>query len=323
MEILVTGNAGFIGSHFVDVALKLGHKVVGVDGMLEGSCGSNLLDENRKAKCDQIFANVECLSIHTDILSKGHNPELITHFSALSNVDTSIDDPELFDTNYLATSRICKIAKEFKIPLIIVSSDEVYGSYSTSSNSSYWSSELKELGFDEDQILNPSSVYSASKAASDLLALSYHKTYGLDVRITRCSNNFGTRQQDKLIPTIIKKGLAGEEITIFETPALRDWLHVYDHCSAIFTVIEKGKAGEVYNVSANAEKSPQEVVELFGFSNLIKIVKDRPGYDLRYFVNSSKLRNLGWKPEYTLEESVPELLEWYKKAFATSYFDEG
>jgi dTDP-glucose 4,6-dehydratase len=309
MLFLVTGNAGFIASNLVDYLINRGHNVIGIDALLEGSCVRNI---NSKILQWWTFPLHET---KWQCIESSYLPDYIIHTAALSNVDTSIKSPQLFNWNYLATSNVLEWAREWKIPILYASTDEVYGTYKP------YVEPWEENGFTEQSRLEPSNPYAASKAACDLLAISYHTTWGADVRITRCSNNFGIRQQDKLIPTILKKHFRGEKIPIFETPAMRDWLHVEDHCSAIMTVIEKGRPGEIYNISANAEKSPQEVVKLFGLQDEMVLIPSRPGYDLRYFVNSDKIKSLGWKPARTLENSIDELTGWYEKAFKEAYFD--
>jgi dTDP-glucose 4,6-dehydratase len=305
MKILVTGMAGFIASHFADECLLRGHEVIGLDGFLEGSNINNCNEDIFLYK-----GYVEDSDL-VDHICRDNKFDVIVHFAALSNVDTSIKTPGAFDRNILATTSVCRAATEYNLRLVVVSTDEAYGSYIEG-----WLG--KDNGYTEDQILNPSSPYAASKAASDLMALSYFKTFNTDIRITRCSNNFGTRQVDKLIPTVIKKALADEKIPIFRTPALRDWLHVLDHCDAIFTVIEKGTPGEIYNISANDEHSPGDIAKLILRAlnkpeDLIQLVEDRPGYDHRYFVNSTKLRNLGWKPERKVKEVLSKY--WFYECY--------
>jgi dTDP-glucose 4,6-dehydratase len=321
MRMLVSGVAGMIFSHFADMALAKGHQVIGLDGMFEGSSLNNLLTFDTNPNFKMIYSPVEHLQLKQFF---GDLPDIIIQGAAFSNVDTSISAPSLFNRNYLATSRMLELARELSIPIILVGSDEEYGSWSNNQAlvdeySNGWA------GFNEGARLNPSSAYSASKAASSLLGLSYFKTFNVDCRVTRCSNNFGTRQQDKFIPTMLKKLWLGEKVPIFKTPAERDWLHVSDHCEAIFTVINRGEPGEIYNISANDEKSPYAVLETFvGYDKapeLVEWVEPRLGYDTRYFCDSSKVRRLGWEPTKSLAGSIDELTEWYFKAFSSGYFN--
>lgn len=303
MKLLITGTAGFVMSHVADYFQKQEHSVIGIDAFLEGSCWRNFPTSLSRRVEDLKLEDVKWA-------------DYVIHGAALSNVDTSIKDPRAFESNISATANICWLATQLKKPVLVVSTDEVYGSYDYTGTYPPW------VGFKEGRVLNPSSAYAASKAASDLVALSYFKTYGTDVRITRCSNNWGTRQQDKLIPTICKKMVEGKYIPIFKTPATRDWLHVEDHARAIACVMQRGQAGEVYNVSANNEKSPLDIVKLLDQENWVRLVEDRPGYDLRYFCNSDKIRKLGWEPRIEMNEStLARVALWYFKAFKEGYFN--
>lgn len=309
MKICVTGAAGFIASHFTDMCVDRDWEVLGVDAMLEGSDSNNI---NPKIE----FMEERCEYLSPRDLDK---VETIVHCAAMSNVDTSIRTPGEFMSNVLATQNMCEIAKKLNIPIIIISTDELYNSFPPPFGERISHS---SKGYTELSLLRPSNPYSASKAASDLVALSYFHTYGTDVRITRCANNYGTRQKDKLIPTILEKAFKGEEIPVFKTPATRNWLYVLDHCSAVFTVMEEGSPGEIYNISSEEELSPQQVIEkfqpLFTAPLNIKLVEDRPGYDLCYRVDSSKIRELGWKPSTNLEGAREVIYAYYRRKFEGS-----
>ena len=303
MRVAVTGCAGFIGSHFSDMCIEKGWEVLGIDALLEGSNKNNIPD-------------IEFLEERVEYLTPRdlQGVEEIYHFAALSNVDSSIKTPGEFMNNVTSTQNICEIARKLEIPIVAINTDEVYGTFDSSIPYTCRLTHSSK-GFTEKAALSPRNPYAASKASADMVALSYFHTYKTDVRMTRCANNYGTRQVDKLIPTILKKAFDGHEVPVFKTPATRNWLYVKDHCRAIFTVMEKGKPGEIYNISSEEELSPQQVIEKFQplFNNEIKIklVEDRPGYDLCYRVDSSKIRELGWKSEQTLEGAREEIYEYY------------
>ena len=317
-RILITGGAGFIMSHVVDEAIHQGYDVCNVDAMLEGSCQNNL---NPKAR--HVNGYVEDVEFMQDVV-RGVRPDLVIHGAALSNVDTSIKTPLEFNYNYVATATLCQVLKEenYSGILVHIGTDEEYGAFDYASAAG-----AESNGFTEQSKLNPTSSYAVSKVASSLIALSYWKTWGLRVRVTRCSNNYGIRQQDKLIPTIFKKLHQQEKIPIFKTPARRNWLHVEDHVSAMFHVAEHGQDGEVYNVSSNENLSPREIVEIMmGENNAnahIVEVPDRLAYDLVYKINSQKLRNTGWEPKHSIKDQLPNMIQWYLRAYEQGYFANG
>lgn len=313
-KLLITGGAGFIGSHLVDMALDKGYEVLAVDAMLEGSNQNNI-----NPNCEFVYKRVE------DLVIAGfkEKPDAIINVAALSNVDTSITNPRAFESNVSSASNMAWLATQMDIPLVHVSTDEEYGPYYASRDISGRRSCTKSVGYKEYQILNPTSAYAASKAAGTLMALSYFKTFGADIRVSRGANTYGTRQQDKLIPTICRKVLSGEPVPIFKTPAKREWLHVLDHCSALLAILERGKAGEIYNVSSGEQRSPLEILKLLSPFAPYELVEDRKGYDLEYKIDSSKIRDtLGWKPQYKVDEHVPPLQDWYFKAFDSGYFSK-
>jgi len=235
--------------------------------------------------------------------------DYIVNFAAESHVDRSIEDPEIFiKSNILGTQVLLDAAKKHNIKKYLqVSTDEVYGT-------------LGEEGyFSETTPLSPNSPYSASKAGADLMVRAYHETFNLPINITRCSNNYGPYQfPEKLIPLMISNALENKELPIYgDGKNIRDWLHVYDHCTAIDLVLHKGKIGEVYNIGGHNEKQNIEIVklilkELDKDESLIKFVKDRLGHDRRYAIDSTKIsQELGWKPKYTFETGIVETINWY------------
>ncbi|EEM13654.1 DTDP-glucose 4,6-dehydratase [Bacillus pseudomycoides DSM 12442] len=235
----------------------------------------------------------------------------IVHFAAESHVDRSIQGPmQFYTTNIVGTAVLLEAAKTFGIQRFLhISTDEVYGS-------------LGETGhFTEETPISPNSPYSASKASSDLIALSYFETYKLPVIVTRCSNNYGPYQYpEKLIPLMITNAMEDKELPVYgRGQNVRDWLHVFDHCTAIDLVLHNGRDGEIYNVGGNNEKRNIEIVEMIleklGKSkNMISFVPDRLGHDWRYAIDSSKLqRELGWKPVYSFTKGLEDTIEWYRK----------
>ncbi|MBO7159031.1 MAG: dTDP-glucose 4,6-dehydratase, partial [Methanobrevibacter sp.] len=235
--------------------------------------------------------------------------DYIVHFAAESHVDRSIEDPQIFiKTNIIGTQVLLDAAKKHGIKKFLqVSTDEVYGSLG------------KEGYFTEETPLQANSPYSASKAGADLMVRAYGETFGLPINITRCSNNYGPYQfPEKLIPLMISNALEDKELPVYgDGKNIRDWLHVYDHCTAIDLVLHKGKLGEVYNIGGHNEKENIEIVklilkELGKSESLIKFVKDRLGHDRRYAIDSTKItEELGWKPKYTFETGIIETINWY------------
>lgn len=305
-RLLVTGSAGFIFSHFVDIALAKGYEVYSVDALLEGSNRKNLRNAG----------DVPFKQIRIENLTKYHlqdwHIQAVINGGAMSNVDSSIKTPRAFESNVTSASNIAWIATQLEIPLVHVSTDEEYGPYSWYNE--HTTSKDKFGSYDEKQPLDPTSAYAASKAAGTLVALSYYKTYGSDIRVSRGANTYGTRQVDKLIPTICKKVLANEPIPIFRTPALREWLHVVDHCEALLAILERGMAGEVYNVGSGQQRSPQDIARLIAPDHPIELIEDRKGYDTKYSLNSNKITNeLDWEPRFDVDREVTKLLAWYKE----------
>ena len=319
LTILITGGAGFIGSNFVKLILKeeLQYKVINLDALTYAGNLNNLKDIESNPNYLFIKGDIRDSVLVEDIFKK-HNPNIVVNFAAESHVDRSIKNPkEFLDTNIMGTFTLIETAKKFWRPrttnheprtiFIQVSTDEVYG-------------ELGSEGyFTEDTPLAPNSPYSASKASADMLARAYHRTFGLPVIITRCSNNYGPYQfPEKLIPLMISNAFENKELPVYgKGTNVRDWIHVEDHCRGILTALRKGKPGEVYNFGSNNEKKNIEIVKtilkyLDKPEGLIKFVKDRPGHDRRYAIDSEKaVRELGWKPLVSFDKGIKNTIEWY------------
>jgi dTDP-glucose 4,6-dehydratase len=310
MNLLVTGGAGFIGSNFVRYMLEKypNYKVVNYDLLTYAGNLENLKDVENRPNYTFVKGDINNREL-VDYLVKTREIDVIVNFAAESHVDRSITDPDIFvKTNVLGTQALLDVAKANNIKKYVqISTDEVYGT-------------LGETGyFTEETPLAPNSPYSASKAGGDLLVRAYHETYGLNVNITRCSNNYGPYHfPEKLIPLMITNALEGKELPIYgDGQNIRDWLHVKDHCTAIDLVIHKGRSGEVYNIGGHNERTNNEIVHLIveklGVSkDLIKYVADRPGHDRRYAIDPAKIMTeLGWKPKYTFETGIVETIQWY------------
>ncbi|MBO4446086.1 MAG: dTDP-glucose 4,6-dehydratase [Clostridia bacterium] len=313
-KILVTGGAGFIGSNFVYYMLE-NHgdvKIVCVDSL---SYAGNLVTlEPLLGKENFRFVKADITdreAMYT--LFEAEKFDVVVNFAAESHVDRSIDSPEPFlMTNFIGTSvlldafRKCGCGRRFHQ----VSTDEVYGDLPL---------DRPDLFFTEETPIHTSSPYSTSKASADLLCLAYHRTYGVPVTISRCSNNYGRFQYpEKLIPLMISRALNDEKVPVYgEGLNVRDWLHVLDHCKAIDLIIHEGKNGEIYNIGGHNERANIDVVKtvlaaLGKSEDLIEFVTDRPGHDLRYAIDASKLeRELGWVPETKFEDGIKETVEWY------------
>ncbi|HEV3209235.1 MAG TPA: dTDP-glucose 4,6-dehydratase [Chthoniobacterales bacterium] len=314
MRLLVTGGCGFIGSNFIRYVLDhyQPEMITNVDaltyaGSIESSAAfsSSFGDRYEFFKAD--IADAERM----DEVLANHSYFAVVNFAAESHVDRSIGSPENFiHTNVVGTTTLLDAARRRGVKRFVqVSTDEVYGS-------------LPDRGrFTERCPLNPSSPYSASKAAADLLVLAAYKTYGQDVVVTRCSNNYGPYQHpEKLIPLMILHALSDRSLPVYgDGLNVRDWIHVEDHCAAVFDVLMEGRAGEVYNVGADTERKNLEVIRsilshLGKGEELIRFVPDRPGHDRRYAIDSSKLRSeIGWKPLYDFETGLQQTIDWYRR----------
>lgn len=310
MNLLVTGGAGFIGSNFVRYMLEKhpNYKVVNYDLLTYAGNLENLKDVENNPNYTFVKGDINNREL-VEYLVKTNEIDVIVNFAAESHVDRSITDPDIFvKTNVLGTQALLDVAKANNIKKYVqISTDEVYGT-------------LGETGyFTEETPLAPNSPYSATKAGGDLLVRAYHETYGLNVNITRCSNNYGPYHfPEKLIPLMVTNALEGKELPIYgDGKNIRDWLHVKDHCAAIDLVIHEGRLGEVYNIGGHNERTNNDIVHLIveklGVSkDLIKYVADRPGHDRRYAIDPTKIMTeLGWKPQYTFETGIVETIQWY------------
>ncbi|MGP0076550.1 MAG: dTDP-glucose 4,6-dehydratase [Bryobacteraceae bacterium] len=310
MKIIVTGGAGFIGSCFVRLALQ--NHSLEIANLDKLTYAGNL--ENLTSVADnpryRFFKTDLCDQEASRRVFDQVQPEAVVHFAAESHVDRSIFAPQpVFETNLRGTFNLLEIMREQRVSRFIhVSTDEVYGSLEP------------PLEADEQFPLQPSSPYSAGKAGSDLLALSYHKTYKLPVVVTRASNNYGPCQfPEKLIPLMITHAFDNKPLPVYgDGMQIRDWLYVEDHCRAILTLLEKGRDGEVYNIGGNRSLPNKTVVEqilsITGKpSSLIEYVTDRPGHDRRYALSSEKLtRETGWKPQMNFERGLRATVDWYR-----------
>ena len=310
MHLIVTGGCGFIGSNFVRLILeeRPDWRITNVDKLTYAGNPANLADLASNPRYGFSKADIGDKGAMAALFSQ--RPDAIVHFAAESHVDRSITGPEIFvQTNVLGTQILLECAREIKIGRFLhVSTDEVYGS-------------LGPTGFfTETTPYAPNSPYSASKAGSDLLMRAYHHTFGMDAVITNCSNNYGPYQYpEKLIPLLITNLMDGLSIPIYgDGKNVRDWLHVEDHCRGILLALEKGKAGETYNIGGGNEWKnidiARELLRLLGKDeSSVRFVPDRLGHDLRYAIDSSKIqRELGWKPRHGFETGLPATVEWYK-----------
>jgi dTDP-glucose 4,6-dehydratase len=298
---------GFIGSNFIRRFVKnKDSKIISLDNLSYGANQENLGDIAEASGYTFIKADVLNENVLRRIVGE---LDAIVNFAAETHVDRSISSPEKFvKTNILGIFSILESMRKARndARLVHVGTDEEYG-------------DIRSGSFTEVDALNPSSPYAASKAAASLLIHSYHRTYGLDAIITRCTNNFGPFQfPEKLIPKTIIRARLGLKIPLYGTGKnVRDWMYVEDHCEAIETVLNKGKAGEIYNISSGNELENTDIVSaILKLMNkpdtLIEYVEDRPGHDLRYSLDSSKMRNeLGWRPNHTFDEALSKTVDWY------------
>ena len=326
--ILVTGGAGFIGANFIlDWLAQSDEEIINLDNLTYAGNLENLVSLKEDKRHVFIKGDIRDSNLIINVLAK-FKPRAIINFAAESHVDRSIEEPDSFiQTNIVGTFRLLEATrgywdeleknkkKEFRF--LHVSTDEVYGSLSN-----------KEKAFDENHRYEPNSPYSASKAASDHLIRAYHKTYGLPVLTTNCSNNYGPYQfPEKLIPLIIINALTNKPLPVYgDGQQIRDWLYVKDHCSAIQRVLEAGAPGETYNVGGWNEKPNIDIVHTIcslletlspqvdgrNYKEQIIFVADRPGHDRRYAINSNKIkRDLGWEPAETFETGIHKTVKWY------------
>ena len=313
MTIIVTGGAGFIGSNFIFYMLKEHpqDRIVCLDSLTYAGNLSTLAPVMDQPNFRFVKLDI-CDRPGVYTLFEEEKPDVIVNFAAESHVDRSIENPEVFlQTNIIGTSVLMDACRKYGIGRYHqVSTDEVYGDLPL---------DRPDLFFTEETPLHTSSPYSSSKASADLFVLSYYRTYGLPVTVSRCSNNYGPYHfPEKLIPLIISRALADEELPVYGTGEnVRDWLHVADHCEAIDLVIHKGREGEVYNIGGHNERTNLEVVRtilraLDKPESLIKFVTDRPGHDMRYAIDPTKIETeLGWKPNYNFDSGIQQTIQWY------------
>ncbi len=303
-EILVTGGAGFIGSAFVRLAARKGHRVVVVDKLTYAGDMQRLKD----VQGEFIFYKADiCDKTKIGMIFKKEKPESVVNFAAESHVDRSILDASPFiRTNIQGTQVLLGASRQQRVHRFIhISTDEVYG-------------DIEKGAFNEDSPFKPSSPYAASKASSDLLIQSYIRTFGFPAIIVRPSNNYGPWQYpEKLIPRAIMRVLKNEKVPVYaKGENVREWLYVEDCVEGIYRIVQKGKAGEAYNLGSAREKKNIEVVGLIlkalkADKGLIEFVKDRPGHDIRYRLNSQKLFNeTGWKPKIRFEDGIKLTVAW-------------
>ena len=312
MKFLVTGGAGFIGGNFLHYAVNKypEDKWVCLDALTYAGNMETLESLLNKENFKFVHLNI-CDRENVFKLFEKEKFDYVINFAAESHVDRSIENPGIFlQSNIIGVQVLMDACRKYGIKRYHqVSTDEVYGDLPL---------DRKDLLFHEDTPLHTSSPYSASKASADLLVLAYHRTFKLPVTISRCSNNYGPYQfPEKLIPLIIKKAMANESLPVYgEGLNVRDWLHVYDHCTAIDLIVRNGRDGEVYNIGGHNERSNIEVVKtilkvLGKPESLITYVKDRPGHDLRYAMDPTKLETeLGWKPKYTFDTGIEPTIKW-------------
>jgi dTDP-glucose 4,6-dehydratase len=310
VNLLVTGGAGFIGSNLVRLLRRErpGWTVINLDKLTYAGNAESLADLRGDPK--HVFVRGDIANAElVEHLLRNHAVDAILNLAAESHVDRSILGPGIFvETNVSGTQVLLEAARQAKVKRFVqVSTDEVYGSLGASGT------------FSEISPLKPSSPYSASKAAADLLALAYGLTFGLDVVVTRCSNNYGPYQfPEKLIPLMIANALEGKKLPVYgDGLQVRDWIHVEDHNRALLAALEKGRAGEVYNVGSDNEWPNLQIVtrllEILGKPrDLVEHVKDRPGHDRRYAIDAAKARTeLGWAPRIGFAEGLQSTVEWY------------
>ena len=324
-RVLVTGGAGFIGSNFIHYVLRFREDVellVNLDLLTYAGNLENLTSVEGNPRYRFVRGDIRDKNLVERLFCE-YDFDTVVHFAAESHVDRSIVEPEIFLTTNIVGSQTLldaakrhwktepdnKYSREYRpgVRYLQVSTDEVYGA-------------LGRTGmFQETTPISPNSPYSASKASADMVVRAYYQTYGMPVNITRCSNNYGPYQfPEKLIPLMIHNAQADKSLPVYgDGMQIRDWLHVHDHCSAIATVLDKGRAGEIYNIGGNNEKANIEIVRLILETlgkpeSLITYVKDRPGHDRRYAIDNTKITTeLGWSPSYTFENGMRETIQWY------------
>ena len=322
MKLLVTGGAGFIGSAVVRLAIARGHGVVNLDALTYAACLDNVAEAAQSPLYAFEHANI-CDRPALDRIFTTHQPDAVMHLAAESHVDRSIDGPGTFiETNINGTYHLLEAARAYwqgkgkpdTFRFHHISTDEVFGSLGPTGQ------------FSETTPYDPRSPYSASKAASDHLVRAWAETYGLPVVLTNCSNNYGPYHfPEKLVPVVILRALAGEPIPIYgKGENVRDWLFVEDHADALLTVLQKGTIGRSYNIGGENEARNIDLVRMIcaimdakrpkatSYADQISFVADRPGHDLRYAIDPSRMVNeLGWHPSVTLQQGLERTVQWY------------
>ena len=313
MKLLVTGGAGFIGANFIFHMLDAhpDDEIVCLDALTYAGNLETLEPAADNPNFTFVKADVADREAVYGIFEK-EKPDVVVNFAAESHVDRSIEDPGVFlRTNIIGTQVLMDACNKFGISRFHqVGTDEVYGDLPL---------DRPDLFFTEETPITASSPYSASKASADLLAMAYHRTYGLPVTISRCSNNYGPYQfPEKLIPLMIANALADKELPVYGTGEnVRDWLYVEDHCRAIDMILRNGRVGEVYNIGGHNEKNNLQVVKIIleklgKPESLIRFVTDRKGHDLRYAIDPAKIHaELGWLPETKFEDGIRKTIDWY------------
>lgn len=313
VKILVTGGAGFIGGNFVHYMVNKypEDEIVNLDLLTYAGNLETLKPVEDRPNYKFVHGDIADRDFIMDLFAK-EKFDIVINFAAESHVDRSITDPGVFvRTNVMGTQVLLDASKEYGVKRYHqVSTDEVYGDLPL---------DRPDLFFTEETPLHTSSPYSSSKAGADLLVLAYYRTYGLPVTISRCSNNYGPYHfPEKLIPLMISRALADEELPVYGTgDNVRDWLYVEDHCAAIDLIVRKGTVGEVYNIGGHNERTNLEVVKtilkaLDKPETLIQFVTDRPGHDRRYAIDPTKIETeLGWKPKHNFDTGIQETIRWY------------
>ena len=313
MKFLVTGGAGFIGGNFAHYMVNTypEDQIVVLDLLTYAGNLETLEPIMEKPNFKFVKGDIRDREF-IDHLFAEEKFDMVVNFAAETHVDRSVEDPEVFiTTNILGTQVLMDACRKYGIQRYHqVSTDEVYGDLPL---------DRPDLFFTEETPIHTSSPYSAAKAGADLLVQAYHRTFKLPVTPSRCSNNYGPYHfPEKLLPLMISRALADESLPVYgDGMNVRDWLHVYDHCTAIDLILRKGRVGEVYNIGGHNEKTNLEVVKtilaaLNKPESLIHFVKDRPGHDLRYAMDPTKIETeLGWKPKYTFETGIPQTIDWY------------
>ncbi len=312
---LVTGGAGFIGSNFVRHLLSSDptRRVVVLDALTYAGHRATLADVWDNPRFAFVRGDITDGAVVRAVFREGPHGggvDEVVHFAAESHVDRSIDGPAVFvHTNVIGTQVLLDAARDRGVRRFVqIGTDEVYGHLGDD-----------DPPFSEQTPVDPRSPYSASKAAADQLALAYHRTYGLPVVITRCSNNYGPYQYpEKLVPVMILKAYRGEQLPVYGTGMnVRDWIHVDDHCAALLAVLQRAPAGRIYNIGGNSERTNlwivRRILEVLGRpQSLIELVSDRPGHDWRYAIDNTRIRTeLGWAPTRRLDDGLAETVAWY------------